>query len=1443
MRSYWKRLMAVGGALMVLLNSAIRFPVIAETKEATAIEYKNTVVGTSFSGASATDDRYAYWRIPGILVTSADTVITYYEARANGTDYDGIDLIAYRSTDGGDTFGEPIVLAEGASSGTTINNPVMFDGGDGVVHLLYCVNYGVCTICNDAATSACAHGSGVFYRKSVDDGATWGAPVNITDAADPELHDVIATGPGHGIRLSNGTLVVPVWMVLKDRGWNLTAHGGQPGAVQVSTLYSTDDGATWQLGELVPHDETVFSLPNETSIVETFDGRVMLNIRLNNVGYRAISYSENGYSGWSQMRMDTTLIDPTCFGSMARYTAQNEDEENVVLFANCESSTSRVNLTVKASADNGHSWKYRKVIATHAVGYSDMAVDSDGTIYVLYEVSSGQYCRLARLNYDTLVSDGVTSLASLQVDGAADELNFNGNTDYTLSAAAGSVVTIKAQPYYSGTTITINGHAYTAGEAYQHTVNMSGDPVTIVVSFDGESTTYTVGFIPVIPEKSKVFHLDGTSFNDTSLCSNQLSSTNVTLSSEVGKFGNGSYYFDGTASLSDEATVGVNPGAEDFTVALWINPTTLSSYQHILFWFGAYANGQIFLRTNNTKLQLITKSPGVSETVIGSADCLKKDEWQHIAVTRDGKLFTIYVNGTAVATGQSVAVHDYSAGDGLTIGCARNSTDYRYFKGYMDEFMVYNYAMAARQIADLMVNNAPSVYESFITEFAVAGTNATIVNEAISAVVPSSTDLTALIPTIAISEGATIVPAIGTPQDFTSPVIYTVTAADGQTTTYTVTVVHENNENLLISGGFDGEDPDADWYILGGEVEVGVGRGGTNGLVKGETASANYADSYLKGQNFRLTPNRYYEFSLYFKGAGSTGNVWYNTGSNSNNNVDVVPVSSSLAITEAEDGWKYYRCVLKTGEDPRLAENYALSLTFASGTIVDDVSLRLLPPLSSVSLTEPEKELAAGTSTTIQYVVTPSDAYIGSAVWASSDNSVATVSDGVITAVGEGKAEISVNCNGMQSTCTVSVTSYGNIIVNGDFESGITAEWKNCQNIIQGAGKDGGYALKFSGTTQQEIYYGAPFFGKLESNTTYRLMFDYKNEGGGYPELYVNFGGNSTSVNGENFLQTVKLSGAKEGWQTYITTFTTSDIAYTCSQWELSFIRRVNSNVANGAQGSTYFDNFSVVKTGGVYAPGSESDGSVTVSDGTDSGWMLSGVAPGTRITVTVTPAEGKMMIPGSLQYVASDGTVRRILNKADVGFGAGKGDRFAFDTPTEATTVRITAEFCDATQTNFAVETLGTSLYYENGASAPSGVRFLNRLCVEDLAVDGEHLTVRYQGLTRTITEFGTLLKRSDNAAELTLETVNANLDGTGATRMWKAVAYTAGGDMKLVDYTQSYLDFTVVMKKGTSLSQDAFEQRLYTVCGYVILDDGTVLYTDAMTDSVSAALGRLAS
>ena len=63
----------------------------------------------------------------------------------------------------------------------------------------------------------------------------------------------------------------------------------------------------------------------------------------------------------------------------------------------------------------------------------------------------------------------------------------------------------------------------------------------------------------------------------------------------------------------------------------------------------------------------------------------------------------------------------------------------------------------------------------------------------IALTVPFGTVVTALVPTI-VHTGASVSPASGTAQDFTSPVDYTVTAEDTTTAVYTVTVTVALND-------------------------------------------------------------------------------------------------------------------------------------------------------------------------------------------------------------------------------------------------------------------------------------------------------------------------------------------------------------------------------------------------------------------------------------------------------------------------------------------------------------------------------------------------------------------------------------------------------------------------------------------------------------------------
>ncbi len=238
-------------------------------------------------------------------------------------------------------------------------------------------------------------------------------------------------------------------------------------------------------------------------------------------------------------------------------------------------------------------------------------------------------------------------------------------------------------------------------------------------------------------------------------------------------------------------------------------------------------------------------------------------------------------------------------------------------------------------------------------------------------------------------------------------------------------------------------------------------------------------------------------------------------------------------------------------------------------------------------------------------------------------------------------------------------------------------------------------------------------------------------------------------------------------------------------------------------------------------------------------------VEPEDVITVTVTPDTGYVMIPGSLKYVTEDGEEASILNEVIKGtpvFGReSAGNTFQFVMP--ETTVTITAEFVSAAEQDFAVDTLGLSFHYtlnEKGEKGYDGIRFLTRL---QLANTFDHtantLTVKYNDTDYTLLELGSLLKRKENETELTYDNAVANSENSGKHKMWISKAYTAeDGVFRLVDYTDSYLDFASVMMTG-------YKDRFYTARGYVRLQDANgniiTLELSEITNSISSVDGKV--
>ncbi|MBQ7152566.1 MAG: exo-alpha-sialidase [Clostridia bacterium] len=319
------------------------------------------------------DATYQKHRIPGMIVTDKGTLLAYTEARTEDSDWARMDILLYRSTDHGESFGAPIVLAHGTDAHKTVNNPVMMQDKEGNIHFLHAEDYGI-------------NGGRILHYTSSDDGLTWSLPQDITYATFPSMRNAFALGPGHGICTHDGILLVPVWMVPKEFGQPVDSH--VPSII--STLYSLDSGKTWDMGEMLGDTEEIVS-PNETVAAELPDGQIYLNIR-NMTNYRARAYSVTGIDEWTEYGRDKDLPDPVCFGSVIRFQAD-------LYFVNCNSTERRANVCLRKSSDGGRTWPALLPIDKDRGGYAEIAADETvPLIYVLYEEDGGTCCHLARID-------------------------------------------------------------------------------------------------------------------------------------------------------------------------------------------------------------------------------------------------------------------------------------------------------------------------------------------------------------------------------------------------------------------------------------------------------------------------------------------------------------------------------------------------------------------------------------------------------------------------------------------------------------------------------------------------------------------------------------------------------------------------------------------------------------------------------------------------------------------------------------------------------------------------------------------------------------------------------------------------------------------------------------------------------------------------------------
>ena len=342
-------------------------------------------------------DGYACYRIPSLVRAGDGSLVAIAEGRVeNCSDGNGvIRIVAKRSVDNGRSWGQLKLIgnnidADGvehiAQSPTALVDLTDPNNPQGKLFLFF----------NKVDLERSGLGAQrvgerrAFLAQSLDHGVTWSEPVDVTEqimlAGEPDNWQHQVSAVGHAIQL-RGTAEN---QSTADRLF-VPAQANIDGITHNYAFWSDDHGATWEVGGVNPQPWL-----NEVMAVEREDGGIITNSRNYDenqvrVGYRAVThvdFDEQGQISFNEAYTDDNLQSPTVQASIQRYSWPDDAQlgsKNRILFSIPDHGRLRINMTVRLSYDEGESWPVAKVLDRGPSSYSDLVVDKEDMIGLLYE--------------------------------------------------------------------------------------------------------------------------------------------------------------------------------------------------------------------------------------------------------------------------------------------------------------------------------------------------------------------------------------------------------------------------------------------------------------------------------------------------------------------------------------------------------------------------------------------------------------------------------------------------------------------------------------------------------------------------------------------------------------------------------------------------------------------------------------------------------------------------------------------------------------------------------------------------------------------------------------------------------------------------------------------------------------------------------------------------
>ena len=191
-----------------------------------------------------------------------------------------------------------------------------------------------------------------------------------------------------------------------------------------------------------------------------------------------------------------------------------------------------------------------------------------------------------------------------------------------------------------------------------------------------------------------------TSTTDSSNTGNTITfNGNAQISTTQSKFGSSSAYFDGTGDYIDLGGSSLRSVCDsgDFALELWFYQDSRSSWASLITNYGTNNGGWAVYINNASPNQVYWWHYNGSGWVYlnysqGTRTTITLDTWHHLAVTRSGNTWRLFLNGVqedTITDSNSISASDGAVVSGLRLGTINAGHDYP-LHGYIDDVRITN---------------------------------------------------------------------------------------------------------------------------------------------------------------------------------------------------------------------------------------------------------------------------------------------------------------------------------------------------------------------------------------------------------------------------------------------------------------------------------------------------------------------------------------------------------------------------------------------------------------------------------------------------------------------------------------------------------------------------------------------------------------------------------